>query len=664
MTGAADAFAPLMRDVAVALLGKPENELHGGKQLRWGSRGSFKIDLPEGLWHDKEANEGGGVLKLVMRERGCDKAGALQWMEGNGFIEPRAPDQAKAQRQFYDYRDEQGTVLFRVERRPTDPRFLQHGPDGKGGFVCRPGCMKGVRKVLYRLDRLIAASTDQIVFFTEGEKDCDRLLSLGLVATTNPAGAGKYEGLADCIAEYLAGRRVVILEDNDEAGASHVANGLKAIGSSAAIVAGLKLDGLKAKGDVSDWLDAGGSAAELVALAETALARDTTDTAMAYEATPYQWIEPDQIPMRPWVLGRWLLRGTVAAVIAPGGIGKTTLICGTALSMVTGRPLLGKAVWEGQKRVWLWNLEDPLLELQRSIQASALRWGVGQDELAGRLFVDTAMEGRGLCTAVENDGGFKVLAPVYEAITAELIRRKIDVLVIDPFVSSHEVEENANSKIDKIAKAWGRVANAANCVIVLVHHTSKAGAAEVTALSARGAKALTDACRSALVLNRMSDDEADRFGFDDKERRRYFTVQDDKHNRAPAENADWFHLESVELGNGGLGEGDSIGVAVPWQTPDPFEGLTLNHLYLAQCEVEKDECRADAQSPEWVGHAVARALTLDGNSVKDRKRITSLMRTWIENGAFKEVVKKDKKSKDRKFVVVGKWANDLSSSPS
>jgi len=237
------------------------------------------------------------------------------------------------------------------------------------------------------------------------------------------------------------------------------------------------------------------------------------------------------------------------------------------------------------------------------------------------------------------------------------------VLVIDPFVSSHEVEENANSKIDKIAKAWGRVANAANCVIILVHHTSKAGAAEVTALSARGAKALTDACRSALVLNRMDDEEAERFGFDDKERRRYFTVQDDKHNRAPAENADWFHLESVELGNGGLGDGDSIGVAVPWQAPDPFEGLTVDHLYRAQCEIDKSDCRENHQAGEWVGYAVARVLGIDADQPKDRKRVKSLVATWLASGALKVVTKDDKKCMPRKFVVVGKWANDLSSTP-
>lgn len=350
-------------------------------------------------------------------------------------------------------------------------------------------------------------------------------------------------------------------------------------------------------------------------------------------------------------------------MVATGGTGKTTLLCSAAMSLVTGKALLGKTVWDGPQRVWLWNLEDPLEEMQRGIQASALHYRIDCAGIEGRLFVDTAMEGKGLCTAIEGPDGFKLLAPIYDKITSEIKRRGIDVLVIDPFVSSHEVEENANSKIDSIAKAWARVANAAHCSIVLVHHTSKAGAADVTAMSARGAKALTDACRSALVLNRMDEETAERHGFDDKERRRYFTVADDKHNRAPADDAAWFRLESIPLGNGGLADGDSVGVAVQWNLPDPFEGLTTDHLYRVQCKIDGGDYRASDQSPEWAGFAVGEVLGLDAGVAKDKRRIKQVIKQWLANDMFKEVMGKDGKSNERKFLRVGTWSNDLSSSP-
>ena len=56
-------------------------------------------------------------------------------------------------------------------------------------------------------------------------------------------------------------------------------------------------------------------------------------------------------------------------------------------------------------------------------------------------------------------------------------RRKIDVIVIDPFVSSHEVPENDNTAQDMVVKEWGRVADRGNCAVHLVDHTRKMGSA-------------------------------------------------------------------------------------------------------------------------------------------------------------------------------------------
>jgi len=231
------------------------------------------------------------------------------------------------------------------------------------------------------------------------------------------------------------------------------------------------------------------------------------------------------------------------------------------------------------------------------------------------------------------------------------------VLIVDPFVSSHEIEENANSKIDKIAKAWGRVAKSANCAIVLVHHTSKAGASEVTALSARGAVALVNAARSTLVINRMEEVQADRLGISADERRRYVMVRDDKHNRAPAEKGDWCRLVSVNLGNGGQHiAGDSVAVAEAWTLPDPFDNVTTTHLAEVQALVAGGEWRESPQSPQWVGHAVAQVLRLNANDKAEKARIRSLIREWIANKALVVDRRQDSKREMRPFVIVGEPA--------
>jgi hypothetical protein len=374
------------------------------------------------------------------------------------------------------------------------------------------------------------------------------------------------------------------------------------------------------------------------------------------KATPYDWRDPTKIPRRQWVFERWLLNGTVAVVVAPGGMGKSTLISGMALSLASGRKCLGKTVWGGPKRVWVWNQEDDLDELSRSLQAAAKLHGLEPADISGKLFVDSAMDGAGLCTATEDRNGVHLLEPVYDAIKEELLRRGIKVLIIDPFVSSHEVDENSNTKIDKIVKAWARVAKDADCVIVLVHHTSKAGSAEVNTNSARGASALASAARSLLTLNRMTKEDGDKYGIEEDERWRYVVVSDDKHNRTPAEKGTWFHRNSVELGNGSFEHlGDSVAALEPWSPPTTQAlQLTTWDIYEIQRLVDAKAYRENDQANEWVGHPIAKALELDLEKTTDKRRTKDVQRDLIISDFLRIVERKDALSKPRKFVVTGK----------
>ena len=169
---------------------------------------------------------------------------------------------ASASSPAYDYRDEDGNLLFQVVRY-APKTFRQRRPDGSGGWTWR---VRGVRQVPYRLPELCAAG-DAPVFVVEGEKDADRLASLGLVATCNAGGANKWP---DALSRYFRGRLVFILADNDAAGRAHaekVAAALHGVAESVSIIA---LPDLPAGGDVSDWLDHGGDAASLLALCAAA----------------------------------------------------------------------------------------------------------------------------------------------------------------------------------------------------------------------------------------------------------------------------------------------------------------------------------------------------------------------------------------------------------
>ena len=95
----------------------------------------------------------------------------------------------------YNYPDELSNLLYQVLR--YDPKdFSVRRPDGKGGFISGLG---NTRKVIYNLPGVLEAiKNDQTIYIVEGERDANRLIKQGLVATTSPFGAGKWLDWDSC----------------------------------------------------------------------------------------------------------------------------------------------------------------------------------------------------------------------------------------------------------------------------------------------------------------------------------------------------------------------------------------------------------------------------------------------------------------------------------
>ncbi|PZX18758.1 hypothetical protein LX81_00451 [Palleronia aestuarii] len=370
--------------------------------------------------------------------------------------------------------------------------------------------------------------------------------------------------------------------------------------------------------------------------------------------TPFMWREPSTIPPRPWLYGRHLLRRQVSVTVAPGGVGKSSMTICEALAMASGRDLLGDWTAQGLK-VWIFNLEDPRDELERRVIAAVLHHQVAPEDIKGRLFLDTGRE-RELCTAIQTREGVQILAPVLDDLRREIEAREIDVLIIDPFVSSHQVSENDNGAIDKVAKEWARLADRCNCAIELVHHTRKANGEELTTESGRGATALLAAARSGRVLNKMTDEMKAEAGVKD-DPATYFAVTRDKSNLAPAGKRVWRRMASVELGNG-----DSVGVAEAWNWPDTFDGVTTADLLAVQHAVQKRHDEGNAPGADWQTKddwaGVIVADVLGWNVTADCKRISKVLATWEASGALKRVEVPGPQRRTRKGLEVDEWATE------
>ncbi|SFP94880.1 Bifunctional DNA primase/polymerase, N-terminal [Bradyrhizobium sp. Ghvi] len=368
-------------------------------------------------------------------------------------------------------------------------------------------------------------------------------------------------------------------------------------------------------------------------------------------AEPYIWTEPQDIPPRDWLYGNRLIRKFVTATIAPGALGKSTLEITEALAMVSGKALLGVQPSE-LLRVWLWNLEDPRAETVRRVQATAKHYRLKRDDLDG-LFLNCGRE-QPLVIAETNRHGVLICRPIVETLIAQIRQHKIDVAIVDPFISSHRIPENDNNAIDAVIKEWGRVADATNCGIELVHHVRK-GEQEVKAESARGGGSFGDGCRMVRVVNRMTKDEATTAGVTDNHRL-YFRAYVDKNNLAPpADVSDWFKLISVDLHNGPLGPtlpGDSVGVVTAWTYPKALDGMTGADFDKVSAVIRSGEWRKDSQAANWVGYAIGKALGLDLINPAAKAKVRRLLKTWLGTGSLVVVKRLDPFRKPKDFVEV------------
>jgi hypothetical protein len=164
----------------------------------------------------------------------------------------------------YDYRDENGKILFQKQRFVDQwgkKTFRQRRPDpaNSGKYLYT---LDDTPKVLYRLPEVIEAKrTGDLIWLVEGEKDADNMVKLGFCATTPPNGAGKW---LDIHTKALEGATVWIISDNDSVGREHgktVAKTLEKNGCT--VISWVPPSNFK---DVSELLGSGGTLDDLVEL--------------------------------------------------------------------------------------------------------------------------------------------------------------------------------------------------------------------------------------------------------------------------------------------------------------------------------------------------------------------------------------------------------------
>lgn len=370
-------------------------------------------------------------------------------------------------------------------------------------------------------------------------------------------------------------------------------------------------------------------------------------------ATAFKWTDPRKLPRREFAFGTHYIRKYVSVTVAPGGLGKTANSIVEALAMVSGKPLAGTKPSE-RLNCWLFNSEDPRDELQRRIMAACIRYKLTPQDLDGHLFLDTGREQELVIAVEDKRSGVRIVQPVVEAVVEQIQQHKIDVLIVDPFVSTHAVNENDNGAIDKVAKLWAQIADKTNCSIDIVHHLRKLADREATVEDARGAVALIGAARSVRILNRMSAAQAKDANLSEADRYGYFSINHGKSNLTPlSSRMDWRYLEGVPLGNGrGLTKPQDFAPVVTEWTWPTLEEQMQEILPEALVAIKKrigggDYWVSEQSKANWAGIIVADVLKVNLDDKTEKSRIVRLLKYWEKNGHFTTELRPDERRKQR-----------------
>ena len=277
---------PIAREVerrGIKLRGRIERV---GPCPRCGGVDRFAINVKKGVWNCRGCGVGGDVIRLVEYLDGVEFIAACETLTGepppkaNGKTNDATARKVIAEQ--YRYETEDGALAFVVERieyqlpdgnfivtkeakRKKSFRQKRPDPDRPDAWIWN---VDGALVVPYRLPQITEAIANGCpILIVEGERKADLLWSWNIPATCCAGGAKKW--LAEH-AEYLRSADVVLVPDNDNAGwehANHVGAGLVGI---AARVRVLALPGLPPKGDIIDWVAAGGTREQLDALVDGA----------------------------------------------------------------------------------------------------------------------------------------------------------------------------------------------------------------------------------------------------------------------------------------------------------------------------------------------------------------------------------------------------------
>jgi hypothetical protein len=277
---------------------------------------------------------------------------------------------------------------------------------------------------------------------------------------------------------------------------------------------------------------------------------------------------------RGWVLGNVFCKQFPSSLAGAGGTAKTAVRITQALSVATGRSLTGEHVHKRSKVLFL-SFEDGISELKRRLLGAMLHHHVSDCDVDGWLFF-AAVRGHKL---IKTTGRGNTIVGTLEPWLRQKIQSLgVELVILDPFIKTHDVEENDNTGIDAVCTLLAQLAIELDVAVDYLHHVRKGPPDPGNADIARGASAAKDAGRLVYTLTPMTPEEAQMYGADDALRRCLVRQEPAKVNIAPPTAATiWFKIVGVPLNNGTpeYPQGDTVQTVERWAQRDFWADITI-----------------------------------------------------------------------------------------
>lgn len=634
--GASDQLAKHAGAVAAILLGEPNKRLSTPSELRFGAKGSVSVDLAKGTVFDHSLNEGGGVLWLIEKQTGrsIEGGGAVEWLREHGFhVEDRrgSGNASGSNRNYgpqddhgdhagrsdgppwkvtktWDYHDVDGTLLFQVVRQENgligkdgkpEKTYRQRRPDNSqpSGWSWST---KGVKQVPYRLSDVIEARAHGwVIYVPEGEKAADRLADLGLPATTNARGAGKWP---EELNEYFRGARVVVLADDDPqasfpdgrlkfhddgrpvfVGIDHANNVAANLLDVAKEVRVVQLTNRQKKEDAYDWIEAGGTAEKLAEIASKAPRFEREPFRSRFSAV--RWADMDKPgDEHEWLIKGVITRSEVAMCAGPSKSGKSFMVIDAGLAIARGVEWFGLRVLQGGV---IYQAGEGQKGLKKRIRAYREANEITPDDPLDFVLLPARID------LYHSDDHTEALIDECK-YWASTFTHPLELIVIDTWATATPgANENDGKDVGVVLERCARISKATGAAVLLVHHMNADGS------KVRGHTSILGNLENVLIVRQVE-------GTTDEYGRQVREVVVDKNKDGVDGKRFRFTLRSVQIGVDADGDPVTSCIVVNSegsttdQPPPQRPNVSSSEALLVRA-IERAEARSNHEHPSGLG---------------------------------------------------------------